>query len=235
MLPAGRASSVTTSRSLSASASASVAPTGPAPTMTRSCNIRLDRGVSGSAASARASGFDVGDGLRGRAGQIFVAGGGHQNIVLDPHADVPEFLGHLVGRTDITAGLARETHPGLEPARFSVNPVQADIVHVKPEPMPGAMHIELLVCAGFEHTLEGPRAQLEVDQALCEHALGHLVIVVKHPARLDGVDARELRREHQLINRFLLAAEFSAYRKGARDVRRVTVDLAAGVDQEQVA
>src|ERR1700687_4503791 len=107
MLPAGRASSATTSRSLSRSASASVAPTGPAPTMTRSCNMGLGSVSEAIAESARASSFDVGDGLRRRAGQIFVAGGGHQNIVLDPHADVPEFLGHLVGRPDITAGLDR--------------------------------------------------------------------------------------------------------------------------------
>ena len=97
------------------------------------------------------------------------------------------------------------------------------------------MHIELLVCAGLQHALERSLAQLEVDQALREHALGHLVIVVKHPARLDGVDARELRRKHELINRFSFTAEFPAYRKRARDVRGVAVDLAAGVDQQQVA
>src|SRR6202158_158193 len=132
MLPAGRASSVTTSRSLSDSASASVAPTGPAPTMTRSCNMGLGRCVAATAGSARASGFDVGDGLRRRAGQIFVAGGGYQNIVLDAHAEVPEFFGYFVGRADINAGLDGEDHAGLETARFAVDAVQADIVHVEP-------------------------------------------------------------------------------------------------------
>src|SRR5450759_3022013 len=235
MLPAGRASSATTSRSLSDSASASVAPTGPAPTMTRSCNMGLGRSVADTAGSTRASGFDVGDGLRRRAGQIFVAGGGHQNIVLDAHADVPELLGYLVGRADINAGLDREDHAGLQTAGRAIDPIQANVVHVEPEPMPGPMHIELLVGAGLEHALERPLAQLEINESLRQNALGHLVIVVEHPARLDGVDARELRREHELVDLLLLAAELAAHRERARDVRRIAVELAAGIDQQQVA
>src|SRR5207237_8720223 len=96
----------------------------------------MGRRVGSNRRSARASGFDVGYGLRGRAGQIFVSGSSHQNIVLDPHADVPEFLGHLVGRTVLTPGPGRENPAGLEPARFSVDLLHAEIVPVRPGAMP---------------------------------------------------------------------------------------------------
>ena len=87
----------------------------------------------------------------------------------------------------------------------------------------------------LEHRVERSLAELEIDDTLRQHALGDLVVVVKRPARLHRVDAGELRREHQLVDVLLRAAEFAADRKRARDVRRVALVLAAGVDQQQVA
>ena len=107
-------------------------------------------------------------------------------------------------------------------------------MHVQAEPVPGAMHVELLVGAGLEHFVERALAQPEVDQALREHALGNLVIVVEGAPGLDRVDAGELRGEHQLVDRLLRAAEPAADRKRARDVRRVALELATGVDQQQI-
>src|SRR5450755_33757 len=130
MVPSGLASSATTFRSLSRSASASAAPTGPAPTMTRSCNMELDCCVANLTGSAHAGGLDIGYGLGRRAAQIFVSRGGHQHVILDTHADVPESLRHIVGRADVAAGLDGEDHARLERARLAADAVQTDVVHV---------------------------------------------------------------------------------------------------------
>ncbi len=66
--------------------------------------------------------------------------------------------------------------------------------------MAGAVHVELLVGAGLEHGVERAAAQAEVDVALREDALGDLVVVVEVGARLHRVDARLLRREHELVD-----------------------------------
>ena len=101
--------------------------------------------------------------------------------------------------------------------------------------MAGAVHVELLVRAALEHLVERALAQPEIDEPLREHALGDLVVVVERRAGPHRVDARELRGEHELVDVLLRPAEPAVDRKRARDVRRVALVLAAGVDQQQLA
>src|SRR5204862_1788649 len=179
-------------------ANASVAPTGPAPMMTTSrSNERLatERGAAAPAStrpSASAKCFHFSNRLRRCGGQVLVAMCRDQDVVLDPHANIPELLGHVICGPDVATGLDGEHHPGLERSRLAVDAVQPDVVDIKTEPVTRPVPIGLLVRAGFEHGIERPFAQLEIEQALSEHALGHLVIVVKRLAGSHRIDACEL-------------------------------------------
>src|SRR6266700_3335230 len=240
-VPSARESRATTSRSASASANARVAPTGPAPMMTTSCSIeRLATGRSTAAPaptrpSSGARRLYIAQGFRRRGGQVLVAMCRDQHVVLDPHANIPELLGHVICGPDVATGLDGEHHSGLERSRLAVDAVQPDVVDIKTEPVTRPMHIELLVRARFEHGIERPFAQLEIDQALSEHALGHLVIVVKRLAGSHRIDACELCGEDQLVDRFLSAVEGAPDRKRAGDVGGVALELAPGIDQQQSA
>src|SRR5262249_12819426 len=152
--PAARASSTTTSRSASATASASVAPTGPAPTTARSCSIGARR-------LSPAGGLDVGDRLRRRGRENVDAGRRDEHVVFDAHADIPEAVGHVVRRADIRTGLDRQHHAGHELLRRALHLVEAGVMHIEPEPMARAVHIELLEAAGLEHFVERSLAEAE--------------------------------------------------------------------------
>src|SRR2546427_7503328 len=213
--PAGRASSTTTSRSASRSDSASVAPTGPAPTMIRSCSIGTDLALAGR--------LDLRNGLRRGHRQDFDAGIGDQHVVLDAHADVPVVLRYVVCGPDVGARLDRQYHAGRKLLRISPDLVEAGVVHVHAEPVTRAMHVELFVRAALERLLNRSLAQAQIDESLRENALGHGMVVVKLGAGAYGIDASELSREHQFINILLRAGELAVDGKRARDVRRVTL------------
>ena len=51
----------------------------------------------------------------------------------------------------------------------------------------------------------------------------------------DLVDGSKLRLEHDFVDGTLLGREFAVYRKCPRDVRRVVVEFATGVDEQQIA
>ena len=79
-----------------------------------------------------------------------------------------------------------------------------------------------------------PFAKPEIDVTLRQHALGDLMVVVEIGARPYRVEAGELRRQHELVDVLLRTGEAAARRKGSRNVRRVTMEFAAGVDQQQL-
>jgi hypothetical protein len=107
-------------------------------------------------------------------------------------------------------------------------------MHVHAEPVAGAVHVELLVRAALEDGIERAVAQPEVDEALRQHALGDLVIVVElrartHASRHASCAASTTR------TRTLRSVEAAVDGKRARDVGRVTLELAARVDEQQIA
>jgi len=108
-------------------------------------------------------------------------------------------------------------------------------VNVQPKPMTGAVHIELLVAAGLEDLVKRAVAEPEIDIALRQHAFRDPMIVVKIRPRHHRIDTGELRSEHELINILLRSAELAIDREGPRDVGCITVILATGVDQQQIA
>ena len=103
-------------------------------------------------------------------------------------------------------GSTVSTMPGASRCDAPFDLVEAGVVHVHAEPVAGAVHVELLVRAALEHLVERALAQAEVDEALREHALGDLVVVVELDARPHRVEARELRGEHHLVHVLLRPA-----------------------------
>ena len=79
------------------------------------------------------------------------------------------------------------------------------------------------------------RKQAEVDHAAREQLDRLLVDGVDGVAGLDRGDARLLDREHQLVAAPLRRREARADGVGARDVGGEAVDLAAGVDEQELA
>src|SRR5260221_13254512 len=128
------------------------------------------RGAPCSAIEDRA--LDVLDGLRALGGEDFAALRGDQHIVLDAHADVPEWLGNVVRRADVKARLDGEHHAGPQLAPLALLHVVACVVHVEAEPVAGAVHVELLVRVVLEHLVDAAFAKLEVDEPLHQHTPG---------------------------------------------------------------
>src|SRR6266480_2478435 len=207
------------------SARARVQPTGPAPWMRTS--------VSGAGIAHQR--LDVIDALGRFGGNHFAAALGDEDVVLDADADVVQRLWHIVGGTDVEAGLDRQHHARREAAPLSRALVIAGIVHVEAQPVPGAVHIEALVGFLLEDLVERSGNELEVEHALREDANRRIVRLVPGDAGVHFADRRELRREHDLVGIALRRAELAVHREAARHVRGVAIELAAGVDQQQVA
>ena len=108
-------------------------------------------------------------------------------------------------------------------------------MHIDAQPMSGTVHVELLETAVLQHLVQRALAQAEIDVALRQNALRGLVVFVEFRSRLDHRKAGHLRRQHQFVDVLLRPGELAVHWKRARDVRRVAVVFAAGVDQQQVA
>ena len=101
--------------------------------------------------------------------------------------------------------------------------------------MASSVHVELLVGFLFKHAGERTFAELQIDQPLREHFVRDLVIIAERGTRFYRLNAGQLRCQYELVNIALWATEFSSDRKGARNVGRITFQLAPGVDQHQIA
>ena len=101
--------------------------------------------------------------------------------------------------------------------------------------MAGAVHVEALVGFLFQHFVEAAGEELEIEHAPRQNAHRRVVRFVPGIAGPDLFDGRGLRREDDFVYLALGGGEALAYRERARDVRGVAGELAAGVDQHQVA
>ena len=101
--------------------------------------------------------------------------------------------------------------------------------------MAGAVHVEAAVVAALEHAVEAALEEAEVEHALGEHLHRGVVRLVPVRAGAGGLARGDLGGEHELIHVALRAGEAAVHREAAGDVGRVAVELAAGVDQQQVA
>ncbi len=178
----------------------------------------------------------------------FAAGGRDDRVVLDADADVPEAFGHVVGGAHVEARLDRQRHACLQRApwaraliveRAVVVAVVARVVHVHADPVPRAMHVEARVGALGDHVVDAGELvsvdDARIQQALRQHAQRGLMRCVEAHARTRRVDGGRLRGEHDVVKLALRRREAAGRRKRAGDVGGVAVELARGVDQDQVA
>ena len=127
--------SISATRSPSpSSATARLAPTMPPPTMAMS-KVSLTRRTPDARSPPGSS----------PAPPVSTSGSarGHQHVILDANADVPEFLRKARRRSNVDAGLDGQGHSRLQHPPFAAHFVVADVVHIEAQPVPGAMIEEL--------------------------------------------------------------------------------------------
>ncbi len=107
---------------------------------------------------------------------------------------------------NVDPGLDGHHHAGLEHAPFVADLVVADVVHVEPKPMAGAMHEEAPVGAVAIEFRGAALQQPELHQPLGDDMHRRLVRLVPMIARAHAGDRGAVRLQHHLVYRALLAA-----------------------------
>ena len=114
---------------------------------------------------------------------------GHEHIVLDANADVPELLGYARRGANIDARLDGERHAGLEHSPFPAHLVVADVVHIETQPVAGAMVEKRQVGLLLDQLRDRALEQSELDQPLGDRAhrgFVRLVPMISGPHFVDG-------------------------------------------------
>ena len=145
-------------------------------------------------------------------------------------------LRHRQPIAHIKPRLHREHHARLQLHMVFAQAVSAHIVHIQPQPMAGAVHVEVPVGPLVDQAIQIASKQTEFHQAFHQHPQGRIV----HP--FGGLTWSHrghrglLGRQHQSIEGPLLATEAPPHREGAGDVAVVVVvEGASRIDQHQVA
>ena len=76
--------------------------------------------------------------------------------------------------------------------------------------------------------------QAKLDQALNQNQRGSFMGMIEVIPRTAGVDGSTVRRQHNVIHVALSRTKNPAHGKGASDIRRIVLQLTAGIDQHQV-
>src|SRR5215472_3629987 len=159
-----------------------------------------------------------------------------QHVVLNADADVAEAPRHAArARRQVDPRLDGECHARLEHPPLLADLIVTDVVHVEPEPVPGAMHEVAAVGAAADQRGEPPLEKPKLHQALGDDPDRRLVRLVPVVAGTHAGDGGAVRFQHDLVDRALLGREAPVDREGAGDVRRIALELAPRVDQQQLA
>ena len=109
-------------------------------------------------------------------------------------------------------------------------------MHIEPQPVASAVHVEMAVGPLLDHPLHRARQQSQVEQACHQHPQGRVMHPLGGESRRHRGHRRFLGRQDQLVQGPLLTAEAAIHRKGAGDVAVVVIrQRATGVDQQQIA
>ena len=180
------------------------------------------------------------------------------HVVFDTDADVPVRFEHIVCGADVNARLNGKDHARLQNAAGAVDDVfarervfahaglahfrrlhiVAAVVHVHAHPVAGAVHVKTEIAALRNVLVQAAGVfveQAQIEQPLGNHAHGGVVNVGKARACTGGGNARFFCSQHQIVNGTLRRGECAVGRKGARDVAGVAVELAARINQHQIA
>ncbi len=136
---------------------------------------------------------------------------------------------------DVEAGLDRQHHPGRKRARRAALRVKAHVVHIQAQPVAGAVHVERLYA--FASTSAGTSPVSRPSATMWRgQLLDHLLVDrVERRARLDRLDRGDCVSSTASYRRRCAGEKRAADRRRPRHVGGVAVDLAAGVDQQELA
>src|SRR5882672_785627 len=213
-----------------ANAAARLAPTMPPPTMAMSTAC-----VTGCTSRRLHQRLDLFRGFLESARQHLGGFGGHQHLILDANADVPEFLRYSRRGSNVNPRFDGQHHPRLQYPPLAPDLVIADVMHVEAEPVSGAVTEEFQVLLVLDERGDFALEQPQLDQTLGNHAHRGFVRMIPMVSGTHLVDGGELSFQHDVVDRTLGRREPAADRKRARDVRGVIIMLAARVEQEQIA
>ena len=117
------------------------------------------------------------------------------NIVFNPDADAFPAISDdrlpIRNRepiTDVEPRLNGENHPRCEVDGVFSQPVGTDVVHIEPQSMAGAVHVEVSVGTLLDHTVNLSSQQSELQQSLHQCPQGGVVNLFSRSSRLHGVD-----------------------------------------------
>lgn len=124
--------------------------------------------------------LDLGDGLRHAVGQHFATIAGDHHVVLDAYADTAPLLRHRgIVRGDVDARLDGHRHARFEHPPFAADAVLADVVHVHPQPVAGAVHVESLVGLVGDQLVDVALQQAQAHQPGGDDPYGGLMGLVQ--------------------------------------------------------
>ena len=81
---------------------------------------------------------------------------------------------------------------------------------------------------------QGLLQQAKLDQAFNQNQRGSFMGMIEVIPRTAGVDGSTVRRQHNVIHVALSRTKNPAHGKGASNIRRIVLQLTAGIDQHQV-
>ena len=155
----------------------------------------------------------------------------HQHIVFNANANVPPLFRHtFTARRNVDTGFHRHDHTGFKHPPSVTDLVFTNIMHIHTEPVTGAVHIKAFVVFILQIGFQAAFQDTHVNQPFGDCLDRCLMWVVPVITRFDRLDGRRLCREHDIIDRGLLFAEFTIHREGPGDVGCIVVKFSTGID-----
>ena len=170
-----------------------------------------------------------------------MVGYGHVVFYADANALPARINGGLALRhrqpiTHVEAWLHGEHHARLQLHGVFAEPVGTHVVDIQPQPVAGAVHVQVPVGPLFDQSVHFAHQQAQLPQTLHQHPHRCAMHPLGGLARPHRRHRRLLGGQHQFVEGPLFATEATVDRKGAGDVAVVVVvQAAAGIDQQQLA
>ena len=138
-------------------------------------------------------------------------------------------------RRHINAGLDGHHHTGFQLAPLFTHTIVSHIVDIQAQPVADPVHVKGAIGLPLDQAGHLAPQQTQLNQSPCDDSHTGIVGLVPVIARFYLLNGRRLCTQHQLVQGALLLAEAPVHRKGTGHIRSVVFQLAAGVDQYQIA
>ena len=127
-----------------------------------------------------------------------------------------------------------QSHARLQQAPFIIDFIVTDIMHIHAQPVAGAVHIIFRVIAIFDQLRQFALEQAELEQTFGQCFHRRMVRIIPVVARPDLFYRLVLGGQHHIINFFLGFTVTAIHRKAAGNIRRITAEFRARINQHDV-